>query len=122
MKPAKHLLEPDGVTHSPACFPCKLATVTMAPSAMVTRSPEAARAKTTDPQLAKDRDAYKRLRRDGEQPKHVGGSAHFEAHANESFEITMGTIIDDTKDRRQMAQALAGAPAPSASPIVREEA
>ena len=91
MKKGKHLIEPDG-THSPNCFPCKLATVSMAPSAMGTRFPTAERAKVKDPELQKDREAYKRLRRDGEQPKHIGGSAYFEAKANESYEITTGRI------------------------------
>jgi len=92
----------------------------MAPSAMGTRFPTAARAKTTDPQLEKDRDAYKRLRRDGTQPKHVQGSSHFEKHATEQFEVEMGTIVDDAADRRQLAEGIAMMPAPSSSPIVRE--
>ena len=104
MIPAQHLFNDDG-THSPNCFPCRLKTVTFAPSAMVTRSPEAARAAAKDPQLEKDRDAYKRLRRNGEQPKHVSGSAYFEAKANESCEITTGMIIDDKTDRSDFAKA-----------------
>ena len=119
MKPGKHLIEADG-SHSPNCYPCKLSSVSIAPSAMGTRYPQAARAKTKDPSLEKDREAYKRLRKDGEQPKHVEGSAYFEKHASESFEIEMGTIIGDDKDRRQMAAAMAGAPAPSSKPIVRD--
>jgi hypothetical protein len=104
MKPAKHLIEADG-THSPSCFPCKLASINFAPSAMPTRNPDAARAAAKDPQLEKDREAYRRLRRNGEQPKHVGGSAFFEAKANESCEITTGQIIDDASDRRQFSKA-----------------
>lgn len=104
MIPATHLLNEDG-THAVGCFPCKLASVTFAPSAMLTRNPEAARAAAKDPQLEKDRDAYKRLRRNGEQPKHVGGSAYFEAKANESCEITTGMIIEDSTDRKDFAQA-----------------
>lgn len=103
MRPAKHLKNPDG-TCSENCFPCKLASVTFAPSAMATRHPEAARAAVKDPELEKDRDAYRRLRRNGEQPKHVGGSAFFEAKANESCEITIGQIIDDPSDRKQFAK------------------
>jgi hypothetical protein len=120
MKPGKHLIEADG-SHSPNCYPCKLQSVSVAPSAMGTRYPQAARAKIKDPNLEKDREAYKRLRKDGEQPKHVEGSAHFEKHATESFEIEMGVIMDDPADRLQMAGALAGAPAPSSKPIVRED-
>lgn len=71
---------------------------------MPTRHPNAARAAVKDPLLEKDRDAYKRLRRNGEQPKHVGGSAFFEAKANESCEITTGRIISDERDRKQFAK------------------
>jgi hypothetical protein len=121
MKPAKHLIQEDG-EHSPNCFPCKIRTVTMAPSAMLTRSPEAARAVITDPQLEKDRESYRRLRRDGEQPKHLKGSAELEAKANESFEIETGWIVEDRADRLRLATEFAGMPEPSASPIVRETA
>jgi hypothetical protein len=120
MKPGKHLIEDDGVTHSPNCFPCRIKSVSVAPSAMGTRFPTAARAFETEPQLHKDRDAYKRMRRDGEQPKHINGSAQLEAKANESFEITWGRTVRDTQDRKEMAAAFAGMPAPATSPIVRE--
>jgi hypothetical protein len=119
MKPAKHLINEDG-SHSVNCFPCRIASVTIAPSAMGTRFPEAERAKAGDPQLEKDRDAYKRLRRDGTQPKHVQGSSHFEKHANEQIEVEMGVIIEDAADRRQTAELIAQMPAPSSAPIVRD--
>lgn len=100
---ARHLKDEAGEC-VPSCFGCKLESVSFAPSAMATRNPGAARAKLTDPQLEKDRDAYKAMRRNGEQPKHVGGSAFLQAHANESFEITTGRIIDDNADRKQFAK------------------
>jgi hypothetical protein len=109
MQPATHLLDPDG-SHSPNCFPCKLASVNFAPSAMPTRHPGAARAAVKDPALDKDREAYRRLRRNGEQPKHVGGSAEMEAKANESCEITTGQIIGDAADRKQFAKAFEDMP------------
>lgn len=95
----------------PGCYGCKLEGVSFAPSAMGTRFPEAARAALKDPLLVKDREAYKRLRRNGEQPKHVGGSAQLEATASESCEITTGRIIENPADRRQFAQAFAEMPA-----------
>jgi hypothetical protein len=87
---------------------------------MGTRFPQAERAKIKDPALDKDLAAYKRLRKQGEQPKHVQGAAHFEKHANESFEIETGIIVNDAQDRKQFAAAMAGAPAPSSKPIVRD--
>jgi hypothetical protein len=87
------------------CFGCKLEGFTVAPSAMGTRFPNSARAALKDPLLEKDREAYRRLRRNGEQPKHVGGSAYIEATASESCEITTGRIITDQSDRKQFARA-----------------
>ena len=121
MKPAKHLKIAGTDECSPNCFPCKLTTVSFAPSAMDTRFPQAARAAIKDPELDKDREAYKRLRRDGEQPKHIGGSAYFEAKANSSYEISPGRIEPDTSIRKQTAREFAGMPAPSSSPIVRDQ-
>lgn len=121
MKPGKHLKNPDG-TCSENCYPCRLKTVSFAASAMITRSPVAARAARTDPELGKDREAYKRLRKNGEQPKQVKGSAHLESTANESVEITTGRIIPDQADRKQFASAFAEMPDPSSKPIVREPA
>jgi len=106
---ATHLIEEDG-THSPNCFPCKLASINFAPSAMPNRNPNAARAAVKDPLLDKDRAAYKRLRREGEQPKHVEGSAYLEAKANESFEITTGQVIPDATDRKDFAIAFEDMP------------
>jgi hypothetical protein len=122
MKPGKHLLDPDTGECSENCWTCRVKTVSIAPSALVTRSPSAARALTTDPQLHRDRDAYRRLRQNGEQPKHVQGSEHIEKHANESFEISTGMIVDDSHDRIRLAEGFAGAPDPASAPIVREDA
>lgn len=94
-----------------SCFGCKLESVTVAPSAMATRNPGAARAAVKDPQLDKDRDAYRAMRRDGEQPKHVAGSAELMARANESCEITTGQIITDDADRKRFSTAFEEMPA-----------
>lgn len=115
MREGTHLRGPDGVC-SPNCFPCKIKTVGIAPSAMPTRNPTAARAKTKDPLLATDRDAYKRLRMNGQQPKHIEGSAALEAQANESFEISHGQIEPDPVRRARIARGLADLPAASSAP------
>lgn len=107
---AKHLKDLNTGECSENCWGCKVESISIAPSAMGTRNPGAARAKVKDPQLEKDREAYRRLRRHGEQPKHVGGSAELEARANESFEITTGTIIEDQADRKQYAKGFEEAP------------
>jgi hypothetical protein len=54
--------------------------------------PRTRRANTKDEKLARDRDAYKRLRADGLQPGHVGGSDHLEKHASLPIEVEMGWV------------------------------
>jgi len=48
-------------------------------------------------QLARDRDAYRRLRAEGLQPRTVEGSAEIEATADHRHEIEMGHVFP--KDR-----------------------
>lgn len=47
-------------------------------------------ATSREQQLARDRDAYARLRREGLQPRTVGGSAELERTADHRHEIEMG--------------------------------
>jgi hypothetical protein len=56
-----------------------------------------------DDTLAKDRDAYARLRRDGLHPGHIGGSEHLERHATMPIEVEMGHIFK-TKTGKALAQ------------------
>ena len=100
-----HLKDPSTGECEPSCFGCRLESVSFAPSAMPTRNPGAARAAVKDPLLDKDRDAYRAMRRNGEQPKHVTGSAELMARANESCEITTGQVITDDSDRKRFAAA-----------------
>lgn len=46
-----------------------------------------------DEKLGKDRDAYKRLRANGLQPGHVGGSDHLEKHATLPIEVEYGKVF-----------------------------
>lgn len=89
-----HLKNDSGECES-SCYGCKLESVSFAPSAMPTRNPGAARAAVKDPQLDKDREAYRALRRQGEQPKHVEGSARLAAMAESSAEITTGLLMTE---------------------------
>lgn len=45
-----------------------------------------------DRQLAKDRDAYKRLRQNGLQPPRIDGSAVVEQHASTEREVEQGAV------------------------------
>lgn len=44
-----------------------------------------------------DREAYRRLRRDGLQPPRIAGSAHLEKHASTRFEVESGAVTDNAK-------------------------
>lgn len=55
-----------------------------------------------DDKLARDRDAYKRLRADGLHPGHVGGSDHLEKHASLPIEVEMGWVAK-TKQGKALA-------------------
>lgn len=63
--------------------------------------------KRTDPkQWTADMHAYKRLRDQGLQPKHVDGSALLEAKGAERFEIEMGHLVENPAERREMQKAI----------------
>ena len=86
---ARHVPSPDC---SPDCFGCKIQSVSMAASAMPTRS----NVGTIDFQTKKshaDVAAYKRLRKDGLQPKTVKGSANLESRAVSKWEVETGTNL-----------------------------
>lgn len=52
--------------------------------------PKTRKGNRKDDQLARDRDAYARLRKDGLHPGHIGGSDHLEKHADLPIEVEMG--------------------------------
>ena len=49
--------------------------------------------KAEEKTLTEDGEAYKRLRRDGFQPKHINGSAQLEAEAETRYEIESGQLF-----------------------------
>ena len=121
MRPGNHLKNPDG-TCDPNCFPCRIKTVSIAPSALPTQHPSAARAKERDPKLEKDLTAYKSLREQGYRPKSTQGAHELMVQANESWEIERNQIESNPVSRKRMGRALDEMPAPSGKPIVREDA
>jgi putative FmdB family regulatory protein len=64
-------------------------TVLIAPSAMATRS-DAARVEKDTEVMHKDVAAYKRMRKDGVQPKSIKGAAELEQRAGSRWEIETG--------------------------------
>lgn len=86
--------------HVPGCYPCKLASVQLGPAATPTRSEAEPGQREFMQRFGAqfhngDREAYKRLRADGLQPRTVDGSAHLERHATTRFEVETGRIYDD---------------------------
>lgn len=69
------------------------------------RSAEGQRELRQDADLAADRDAYKRLRDSGLQPKGINGSATFERHADSQFEVETGYLFPDREAKRKVAEA-----------------
>jgi hypothetical protein len=61
-----------------------------------------------EPQLDKDRSAYRRLRSEGLQPRMVIGSAELEATMDHRFEAEMGHVFpkDDFPDRRALVSRI----------------
>lgn len=86
---ARHVPSPDC---KPDCFGCKIQSVSMAPSAMPTRS-DAGRINFDTKKSHADVAAYKRLRKDGLQPKTVKGSANLESRAVSKWEIETGQSL-----------------------------
>ena len=75
--------------HPENCFGCTAATVSGAASSMPTRS-EAASIEKNTAIMHKDVAAYKRLRKDGVQPKSVKGAASLEKRAASKWEVETG--------------------------------
>jgi len=65
------------------------------------RAGDVVRANQRDAAFAKDREAYRRLRRDGLQPPRIDGCAALEARADHVTQVTMG----DPAHGAQHAQA-----------------
>lgn len=56
---------------------------------------------------SKDMAAYKRLRKEGIQPKQIDGSANMESNARSKYEITAGTLLQGEKsDKKRKERAL----------------
>lgn len=65
--------------------------------------PKTRHGNSKDDKLARDRDAYARLRRDGLHPGHVAGSDHLEKHASLPIEVETGWVAK-TKQGKALAK------------------
>lgn len=72
-----------------------LLSVGIAASATPSRRPATAATEVQERQLDRDLDAYRRLRKDGLQPKGIDGSARLEARADHKLEVEAGRLLAD---------------------------
>lgn len=109
--------------YDPSCFGCRAGTLSFA-----TAPTNDARSRAYNHQRDfaaefsnGDREAYRRLRADGEQPPTIRGSAALEAAAETSFEITTGRVATDRRGLRTTLDICADAGfdplAPSTRPL-----
>lgn len=92
----------------PGCFGCKVSSLQLAVAP--TNEAQARQHEFQTGFAAEftngDREAYVRLRANGEQPPRIAGSGHLERHAETSFEITTGHVVPHN-ERAQLNAALA---------------
>lgn len=78
-------------------------SITVSASATPTRKAGVGRIDATERQWDRDMPAYRRLRREGLQPKSIDGAARVEAQAETSAEVESGTVLTPSQ-RKQMAE------------------
>lgn len=92
------------------CDRCRWASVAVAPSVFSSRSggAEAAATNAREARWQKDMPAYRRLRRDGVQPKGIDGCAEVEAKAEAVHEVEQMRLMT-SKQRHDYAAVTEGA-------------
>lgn len=82
-------------------------SITVAASATPTRKVEVSRIDAKERQWERDMPAYKRLRKEGLQPKSIDGSAKFEQRAESKAEVESGTLLN-ARQRKQLREVTGG--------------
>jgi hypothetical protein len=79
------------------CMGCKVSTISVSATVLATRESAQLAVKTMNEEkaMSKDLPAYKRLRKQGYQPKSTFGAADLEARATTEFEISTGRVHAD---------------------------
>lgn len=72
------------------CFQCKITTFHVAAAAQPTRKPGIIAQAEFGQQATKDNEAYRRLRKEGYQPRGIKNAAKAEATAESRFELETG--------------------------------
>lgn len=87
-------------TYTEGCFGCKVLSVNVGAGALEVRGADVRSIDAKDKTLAKDLDAYKRLRHDGLQPKTIDGSHNVESRVNSQFDIDLGHVVPKAEESR----------------------
>lgn len=74
------------------CFGCKVANVRVGSNSTTTRGQRVAEVSQTERNWNKDMPAYKRLRKEGLQPRKIDGAAEVEKKAKEKWQVETGII------------------------------
>ena len=74
------------------CFGCKVASTSFGSNSSTTRGAIVAQTERTARNWDKDMPAYKRLRKNGLQPKQIDGSAELEKRAETKVEVETGRL------------------------------
>jgi len=72
------------------CFACRVSNIRMGTNSTTTRGSKVAEINKTERSWNVDMPAYKRLRRDGLQPKRIDGAAEIEKKAEHSWQVETG--------------------------------
>lgn len=75
------------------CFGCRVAGIRIGMNSTTSRGSKVAQINKTERQWNVDMPAYKRLRREGLQPKRIDGAAEIEKKAEHKFQVETGIGI-----------------------------
>jgi len=75
------------------CFACRVSGIRMGMNTTTTRGQNVASINNTERNWQKDMPAYKRLRKEGLQPKRIDGAAEVEKKAETKFQVETGIGI-----------------------------
>ena len=81
------------------CFGCKVAGVRMGANSTTTRGAAVSETKARARRWEKDMPAYKRLRKNGLQPRGIDGAAELEKRARTAAEVESRPNIEKLKER-----------------------
>jgi hypothetical protein len=77
------------------CFGCRIANIRMGTNSTTTRGKEVEQTNKVERNWQKDMPAYKRLRREGLQPKRIDGAAEVEKKAEHKWQVETGVCANE---------------------------